>query len=559
MITTFRTLLLITVLTGIFISANSQVVYQHVDNYPIYEFLDEMANMKYIELNSAVKPYSRSFIADKLMEVNQVIMQLNKRQKGELDFFIKEYRKEINRSPSKDYITKNYFGVNRIPFKNRAKRPDLFYYSDTTFMFSLNPILGGQVYVNDSGTVYHRWNGAEMMFYAGNHLGVYANLRDNYLSKVISAPGYLTQHTGGGFKNPTYGYSDRQAVEYSEMRGGITAGGKWWSLGIIKDHNVWGNNYNGANIFSNRAPSFAQIRLNMRPANWFELNYFHGWLSSKVIDTSATQNYGTGTTNAYVPKYIAANFITIKPIKNLHFSLGNSIIYSQNINAGYLIPVMFFKSLDHTYSTLGNSQMFVDISVRNLKKFHFYGTAYLDDFSFGRLFEKYNVTPWSFKAGGRASNIINNVSITAEYTRNYVFAYKHFNPETTFENTKYNMGHYLRDNAQEFFVQLSYKPIAKLWIDLSYSFANKGPDYIDNREQIDPVTGQPYLYLYQFQESVIWEKSAVALQLKYDIINDLMFKVRVEMADVRDDNNVYTHRKFQGKQLTTSAMLTFGF
>ncbi len=46
--------------------AFSQVVYQHVDNTAIYEFLDEMANLKIIELNSAIKPYSRIFIAKKL-------------------------------------------------------------------------------------------------------------------------------------------------------------------------------------------------------------------------------------------------------------------------------------------------------------------------------------------------------------------------------------------------------------------------------------------------------------------------------------------------------------
>lgn len=84
-------------------------------------------------------------------------------------------------------------------------------------------------------------------------------------------------------------------------------------------------------------------------------------------------------------------------------------------------------------------------------------------FPLADYFEKENVTPWSFKFGGRVSNIIKNVSFTAGYTRNHVFAYKHFNPETTFENTKYNMGNYLRDNAQELFLQLTYKPIAKLF------------------------------------------------------------------------------------------------
>ncbi|HMT29430.1 MAG TPA: hypothetical protein PKD91_09145 [Bacteroidia bacterium] len=555
----WKALFMVTVLCLPFTKALPQIVYQHVDNNSIYEFLDEMANMKVIELNSAIKPYSRTFIAEKLVEISSRSAALNKRQSREFLFFMKEYNKEIDNSDQNQIVTNKLFGKNRVKLSDRDKRLDLYYFRDSTFMFSFNPILGVKVWNNDSGSVYHRWNGAEMMFYAGSHLGVYASLRDNYLSNSITAPDYITQETGGGFKNPTYGFSDADAVEYSEMRGGITANGKWWSLGIVKDHNVWGNNYNGSNIFTNRSPSFAQIKLNIHPVSWFELNYFHGWLSSKVVDTAATQQYGTGTTTVYVPKYIAANMITVKPVKNLYISLGNSIIYSQTLNAGYFIPVMFFKSLDHTYSTLGNSQMFFDISSRNLKKCHFYFTGYFDDFSFGRLFEKENITPWSMKVGGRVSNIIRNVSVTAEYTRNNIYTYKHYNPETTFESTRYNFGNYLRDNAQEIYFQLTYKPVARLWLDASYNQASKGPDYPDNRNDFDPVTGEPVVTNYEFQESIIWKKTAFAFQVRYEIINDLNLMLRFEMADVEDITNSYTPQGFQGNQLTTSGMITFGF
>lgn len=538
---------------------NGQVVYQHVDNTFIYEFLDEMANMKVIELNSAVKPYTRIFIAQQLEIINQKSGELNKRQLKELQFFLKDYYKESQHENQVDYAGKKYFGKNRIKFSERTRRPDLLYYHDSLFTLSFNPILGGSIWNNDSGNVYQRWNGAEMMFYAGKHLGVYANLRDNYLSKAISGPDYLTQQTGGSFKNPTYGYTNRNAVEYSEMRGGITLNGNWWNIGLVKDHVVWGNNYNGSNIISNRAPSFAQIKLNVKPARWFELNYFNGWLSSKVTDSSATQNYGTGTTTVFVPKYMAANFITIRPVRNLFFSFGNSIIYSRTVNAGYLIPFMFYKSLDHTYSTLGNSQLFFDLSVRNLKNCHFYASGFFDELSFGRMFEKNSLNPWSIKAGGKVSNIFGNLSVTAEYTRNNVLAYKHYNPETTFETTRYNMGHYLRDNAQDIFFQLSFKPVAKLSLDLSYNYANKGPDYPDNRLNIDPVTGEEIILTYPFQSIIIWEKTAFALQARYELVNDLVIKIRMEMSDIRDDNNVYTPGQFQGKQFTSSAMVAFGF
>lgn len=538
---------------------HAQTVWQHTSHQTIYDFLDEMANIKYIEINSAVKPYSRNFIAGKLLEVNYHISKLNKRQKKELEFFLKEYTKEIRKGGELDYLGRYYFGMNRLRFKERSKRPDLFYYNDSVFSFTLNPIIGVNTIFSDSGMMYHRWNGAGLFFYAGSHLGVYASLRDNYLSKAVYGPDYLVQETGGGFKEASYGFSNRDAVEYSEMRGGITVGGKWWNFGLIKDHLQWGNHYNGANIFSDRAPSFARINLQLKPSKWLELNYFHGWLSSKVIDSTATQVYGTGTTNVYVPKYIAANFLTIKPIKNLHFSIGNSIIYSRTIQAGYLIPIMFFKSLDHTYSTLGNSQMFIDISSRNLKHVHFYFTGYFDDFSFARLFDDHVWKPWSFKGGIRASGPLPNMTLTAEYTRNNVLVYKHFNPETTFESTRYNMGHYLRDNATEWYFSLSYKPFAKVGAEISYLLADKGPEYPDLRNQYDPVTGEPLVYTYPFQEKIIWKKSSTSLAIRYEPVNDLIIKGTVSYSDIKDETSRFTPGRFQGKQLISSLMMTFGF
>jgi hypothetical protein len=203
--------------------------------------------------------------------------------------------------------------------------------------------------------------------------------------------------------------------------------------------------------------------------------------------------------------------------------------------------------------------MYIDLSVRNIRKCHFYFTAFADDFSFGRLFDTNSSKPWSIKVGGKASNLINNISITAEYTRNNVLAYKHFNPETTFESTKYNMGHYLRDNAQEIFFQVSIKPLPKLSIDAAYLFANKGPDYPDIRNENDPVTGDPIIYTYPFQDRIIWEKSTISLQARYEFVNDFVIKGRMEVSDVRDDSNIYTPERFQGKQIIASLMVAFGF
>ena len=54
-----------------------------------------------IEINSAVKPYSRLFIANKLDEANQQRDLLNIRQQRELDFYLLDFRKESGKERRK--------------------------------------------------------------------------------------------------------------------------------------------------------------------------------------------------------------------------------------------------------------------------------------------------------------------------------------------------------------------------------------------------------------------------------------------------------------------------
>lgn len=114
--------------------SNAQVVFQHVDYSQIYDYLDEMANMKVIELNSTVKPYTRIFIAEKLSEIGNKKETLNKRQQEEWKFFMREYSKELDATSQSDFLTKKMFGSNRIKFKEREKRVDSFYFRDSTFV-----------------------------------------------------------------------------------------------------------------------------------------------------------------------------------------------------------------------------------------------------------------------------------------------------------------------------------------------------------------------------------------------------------------------------------------
>jgi hypothetical protein len=546
----------------VIIFANGQVVYEHTSRKSIYDFLDELANSKLIEINSAIKPYSRTFIAEKLQEVSGKQDQLNKRQQKELEFYMKDYRLELQPN------TRGMKPLNLFPKNDHiatALNPLGLHYKDSIFTATLRPVWGIDYYTNSNGSEYHRWGGLEAFGYITENLGLYTSLRDNYESAAFTSPEFFNQNPGAPEKNSPDG-----GLEYSEARGGFMASWKWGAVGIVKDHNEWGNNYNGSNILSGRTPSFGQLKLQLTPIRWFEFNYFHGWLVSEVVDSSRSYWDNDAYRAVFYPKYIAANMFTFRPVRHLEVSIGNSIVYSDmNVHAAYLVPFLFYKSVDHTLNATNsagqtgqNSQLFLDFSSRNIKNLHLFLTIFVDEFSMSRVTEpdEYNFLSW--KGGFRLSNWpLQNVILTGEYTYTLPMTYQHNIATTTFESNLYNMGHYLRDNSQEVFVSLRYRPIRGLTIDLSYELGQHYNDYIYN---YDPdVTMKPVM------QDLTWRSSNFSLTGKYEFLNNAYAFVGLIFGDVKGydvDNQTsqyyldkYSPGLFQGQTTTIQAGFNIGF
>ncbi|MEZ5199013.1 MAG: hypothetical protein R2764_22320 [Bacteroidales bacterium] len=526
----------------------SQEVYQHVSNKNIYDYVDELANQKVIDVNSVILPYSRMFIADKLVEAGQKSAQLNKRQLKELDFYKLEYKLEIDSFP--DYQKMNFFKKNKN--LSTSINPFGLFYKDKLLTFAVKPIWGINYFFNENGQMYHRWGGAEAYMYIGKHWGLYASLRDNNETEIISSYEYFTLREGGAYKDH----------DYSEMRGGITYSWKWGSFGIVKDHLTWGNNYHGPTIFSDRAPSFAQIKLRMKPAKWFELNYFHGWLVSMEVDSARSYYSTSPPREVYRPKYVAANMMTFTPWKRLNLSIGNSIIYSDmNVQPAYLIPVMFYKSIDHTYNQgvdNQNSQMFLDVSSRQIKYLHLYGTFFIDELKLDRITSDSTHNFWSLKAGAKVSNfLIDNFSLNIEYSMSVPITYQHRVPTLTFASNYYNMGYYLRDNSREIYISAEYKLLRGLHLKAYYMLAQHGPNYeYDINNPDERVDSHP------FMERVIWQNRSFSFKTTYEFISNAYVFAELLLSDVSGDEEyveLYTPQFFRGNQTTLSVGFNIGF
>ena len=126
--------------------------------------------------------------------------------------------------------------------------------------------------------------------------------------------------------------------------------------------------------------------------SYYAIAYLHGWLNSDIIDSARSyydhQNYRA----VFREKNFAANLISISPWQHTTFSVGNSVIYADmGTNAAYLIPLNFFKSLDHNVTMDNNAgqnaQMFAAFSTRFIPKTHIYASLFIDEITLTKVFD----------------------------------------------------------------------------------------------------------------------------------------------------------------------------
>ena len=197
-----------------------------------------------------------------------------------------------------------------------------------------------------------------------------------------------------------------------------------------------------------------------------------------------------------------------------------------------------------------NSQMFIDISSRQIKNIHMYVTLFIDELSVSRFTNKDEWNFFSYKAGFRLTDLpFSNLSLTTEFTYTYPLTFQHNVPTTTFETASYNMGHYMRDNSREWYIALDYRPLRTLDINLFFIDAIRGPDYT---EQGGSRIGNPPL------ASIEWHNTTYGLKASYQIINDLYAWGSATYSNIRGDTR-WSPEYFYGQKSTLNLGATFGF
>ena len=565
----------------------------------LYDYLDELLTDGVVTAQSVVRPYSRLQVATMLQQAQDADSLLSTRQKADLAFYLNEFALE------RDTMVSNFVQyTDHSTFSLSVADPQFSYRSaNNMFKLRLRPILGANIAMSKKGALLHRWYGAELQLDIAKHLSIWGSLRDNSWSGNWLSKDYfptdiarihgarihygasqqqpaLSPMTGVQYKEANYG------GDFSDSKGGINLYTWWGSVGLQRENISWGTASHASNILSGRNPAVPMLTLQLTPCRWFQLDYFHAWLVSNVLDSTYYYLENTaGHTQAvknYRPynKFMAANMLTFMPIKQLSLSVGNSVIYAeQTIQAAYLIPIAFYKSLDHLL-TKGvrtqnqNSQVFASLSVRPVRHLHLYGSFFVDEVKFSR-FKPSNPenNPISYLVGFDWSGWpISGLSLKGEFVRSYIACYTHSIDVLTWESNSYNMGHYMGDNAQSIYAELAYRPVRGLLLKCSYTNDIKYNSYAYQRDNISQTIAQkPFSRaVYRNDE---WRLDGIyephpnmymTLSIAYNHARGFDNPTNDGLASEYLGNAQYYLDRFcplyyQGKNLTISAAFSFGF
>lgn len=565
----------------------------------VYDFIDELIMDGVVTNQTAIRPYTRNQIADMLTQAQRADSLLSNRQQNELKFYLNEFALE------NDLMVDNFVQyTDRRTFSLSLADPQFSYKSlNNMFKMRIRPILGGDVMLSKKGAIIQRWWGAEIQMDIAKHLSIWGSLRDNswngnwlnsdYFPSDYARINGARIHYGASQQTPALsnipGVQYKEATyggDFSDSKGGINLYSWWGSIGIQRENIRWGDSYHSSNILSGRNPAVPMITLQLTPCKWFQFDYFHAWLVSNVLDS--TYYYLENTTNGnaslknYRPynKFMAANMFTFTPIKHLSISLGNSIVYAeQSLQVAYLIPIAFYKSLDHLL-TKGvrtqnqNSQVFASISVRPINHLQLYGSFFLDEVKFSRfkLSEPEN-NPISYLVGFNWSGWpIDGLSLKGEFMRSYIACYTHSIDVLTWASNSYNMGHYMGDNAQSIYAELAYRPVRGLLLKLSYTNDMKYNSYSYLRDNISETIAQkPF-------DHCIYRNDEIRFDGIYEAHPNMYLRLSIGYNNAQGFDNLksdplpseyigtaqqyldaFCPLYYQGKNFTISGSFSFGF
>ena len=512
----------------------AQSIYLPV-THDVYPFLKRMEAKGLLpEYRDAAKPLSRRVLAMHLKTLEGAVDRMTDVERDEYEFLKGEFNYEISTLAGDLEPSEIRWHVISETFPGG--------------ILNLEPnFLLGQTNV---GTDHYRTRsqGVKLYGYAFDDVGYYFNFVDNRESGT--GINFTKSNTPEPGVVPTNNLQNlpRTVLEYNTTEAQLTFHIGAFDFSLEKMQNIWGLERNGHLTFSDKAPSYPQVKLRVPVTSWMDFIYLHAELNSNIIDSSRSYFTNSSVFDNYYRevdrlKYMAAHMVEFTPIRGLDVSLGESVVYSdRGPLLIYLIPIMFFKSAEHYNGDKDNIQWFGNLDINLIRNVNVYGSLFIDDLSLDKILSAQEQPNYfGYTIGFQTYDVgLTNVELTAEYTRINPWVYTNKYPATDFTNDGYVMGSWMGQNADNLFFDLSWRPTRSLVVGGTYQIYRKGGQKDIFYQYAGPDSALPFLY------GPLHEERSIGAHARYQFVRDGFLEARVTSRKTDDEVlNIRGDRKLE--------------
>lgn len=517
-------LLVLSIFLIAFIKPLAQGVIEPVHK-PVYDFIDRMNEKGIVKVTPVLKPYTRNDIINYLTEVEEQIAALSGVEREELRWFKSEY--------ITDNIFTDDFEEGIFNSKNRFR---FYYYRDSLFGFYFTPALSYEA-------EFKKGNTAKTLSWGVNTFGHIDKIgfRFDFSENSLSADNLIANDNYTDDQGRIIASRKGNKIEFSRTNGSFLYQNSFLTAGAVKENIHFGSGQRSRLILSDKAPSFPSLYLKLDPVDWFQFYFMHGWLNSSIVDSSRIYTTDFDGRKRFVEKekYFVLHAVQLNPWSNFSFTLGETIIYSdRNIYFGYFIPFLFYRSVDHAFTygsgdSGNNGSFFGDISYRPVSGLKVYGSIFIDELALSKLLKgETDRNQFGYTIGAAGTGLIDNLSLSLEYTKILPWVYSNWIPSQTYTNSNFLMGHYIGQNADQVFIAADYRFMRGLELSAWGEYTRRGgTSDISNQYQLP---GEPFLYGLK-RSDLNW-----GINLSYEYLHDLRAELYYQYSNISDEDKLRT-------------------
>ena len=518
----------------VFNQLSAQTIFENYRS-EVYPFLNRMAQKGLVDFYDIIQPVSRTQITESLINLQNKKSQLSSTEQKELTFYLQEFANIKDTSAKIDFFKKDA--------NNRWRS---IHIQSKDFNLNADPIVGMATFNNDGKSFRQVSNGMDLWGTMGEkkQWGYQLYYRDYTETGNVNHNVYAESPETGKI---LVGTNNDHQINYSEVRANLSYTWKNGAISFGKDNITWGYGENGKIVLSDKAPSYPFIRLDYAPFKWMRFNYLHAWLNSNLVDSNLSYNTYTGGVSGdirilFIQKYLATHSVVFKPTQGVDIAIGESIVYSDQLDPGFFIPINLFKIYDNNHSnysinTGSNGQIFLQLSSRNqIKNTHLYASTFIDEIRVADIFNKLKSrNQLGYTIGGSVTDVlIPYLTMGAEYTRVNPFVYNNLIPAQTYTSYNYSLGDWMGNNfdRKTFFVK--YTPMPRLKLYARYQDIRKG----GAGTILQQYTAQPQpAFLFDYQKT----RKDFYLQANYEWLHNLYLRASAQWMNETNFNGLKTN------------------